>query len=230
MSDIIENEINYMQKGVYTCELEIPDKFTRVRTELRINREGLFTSADNNVLVYNESNPLQLDGNEYSYATLFTTGQQIVGGTSIAKVGSTVNSNNRFSLAENTYIPYGSDVYRVGYKVNAILKNKVINLNNPTNPVSYTDAKLVELPLVAVMKGKEPNKEATSSDRLIFEAEIGVNNDADINVLNQYNTLEIQIYWENSALPVSTINTNNDLAGKIYDLSISTDKSYNKKQ
>lgn len=230
MSDIIENEINYMQKGIYTCELEIPDKFTRVRTELRINREGLFTSADNNVLVYNESNPLQLDGNEYSYATLFTTGQQIVGGTSVAKVGSTVNSNNRFSLAENTYIPYGSDVYRVGYKVNAILKNKVINLNNPTNPVSYTDAKLVELPLVAVMKGKEPGKEATSSDRLIFEAEIGVNDDTAVNVLNQYNTLEIQIYWENSALPVSTINTNNDLAGKIYDLSISTDKSYNKKQ
>ena len=230
MSDIIENEINYMQKGIYTCELEIPDKFTRVRTELRINREGLFTSADNNVLVYNESNPLQLDGNEYSYATLFTTGQQIVGGTSVAKVGSTVNSNNRFSLAENTYIPYGSDVYRVGYKVNAILKNKVINLNNPTNPVSYTDTKLVELPLVAVMKGKEPGKEATSSDRLIFEAEIGVNDDTAVNVLNQYNTLEIQIYWENSALPVSTINTNNDLAGKIYDLSISTDKSYNKKQ
>jgi hypothetical protein len=230
MSDIIENEINYMQKGIYTCELEIPDKFTRVRTELRINREGLFTSADNNILVYNESNPLQLDGNEYSYATLFTTGQQIVGGTSVARVGSTVNSNNRFSLAENTYIPYGSDVYRVGYKVNAILKNKVINLNNPTNPVSYTDTKLVELPLVAVMKGKEPNKEATSSDRLIFEAEIGINDDVDVNILNQYNTLEIQIYWENSALPVSTINTNNDLAGKIYDLSISTDKSYNKKQ
>lgn len=230
MSDIIENEINYMQKGIYTCELEIPDKFTRVRTELRINREGLFTSADNNILVYNESNPLQLDGNEYSYATLFTTGQQIVGGTSVARVGSTVNSNNRFSLAENTYIPYGSDVYRVGYKVNAILKNKVINLSNPTNPVSYTDTKLVELPLVAVMKGKEPNKEATSSDRLIFEAEIGINDDVDVNILNQYNTLEIQIYWENSALPVSTINTNNDLAGKIYDLSISTDKSYNKKQ
>ena len=230
MSDIIENEINYMQKGIYTCELEIPDKFTRVRTELRINREGLFTSADNNVLVYNESNPLQLDGNEYSYATLFTTGQQIVGGTSVAKVGSTVNSNNRFSLAENTYIPYGSDVYRVGYKVNAILKNKVVNLNNPTNPVSYTDAKLVELPLVTVMKGKEPGKETTSSDRLIFEAEIGINDDTAVNVLNQYNTLEIQIYWENSALPVSTINTNNDLAGKIYDLSISTDKSYNKKQ
>ena len=230
MSDIIENEINYMQKGIYTCELEIPDKFTRVRTELRINREGLFTSADNNVLVYNESNPLQLDGNEYSYATLFTTGQQIVGGTSVAKVGSTVNSNNRFSLAENTYIPYGSDVYRVGYKVNAILKNKIVNLNNPTNPVSYTDAKLVELPLVTVMKGKEPGKETTSSDRLIFEAEIGINDDTAVNVLNQYNTLEIQIYWENSALPVSTINTNNDLAGKIYDLSISTDKSYNKKQ
>ena len=229
MSEIINNEINYMQRGLYTCNMEIPDKFTRVRAELRINREGLFTSADNNVLVYNESTPLQLDGNEYSYATLFTTGQQIVGGTSIAKVGSTVNSNNRFSLSQNTYIPYGSDVYRVGYKVLAILKNKKINHNNPSNPVSYSDTKIVELPLVSVMKGKEPGKEATSSDRLIFEAEIGLDNDEEVNILNQYNTLEIQIYWDNNSLPVTTINSNPDLAGKIYDLSISTDKSYNKK-
>ena len=227
MSEIINNEINYMQRGLYTCNMEIPDKFTRVRAELRINREGLFTSADNNVLVYNESTPLQLDGNEYSYATLFTTGQQIVGGTSIAKVGSTVNSNNRFSLSKNTYIPYGSDVYRVGYKVLAILKNKKINHNNPTNPVSYSDTKIVELPLVSVMKGKEPGKEA--SDRLIFEAEIGLDNDEEVNILNQYNTLEIQIYWDNNSLPVTTINSNPDLAGKIYDLSISTDKAYNKK-
>lgn len=229
MSEIIENEIDYMQRGLYTCNIEVPDKFTRVRAELRINREGLFTCADNNTLVYNENNPLQLDGNEYSYATLFTTGQQIVGGTSIAKVGSTVNSNNRFSLAENTYVPYNADVYRVGYKVNAILRNKKIDLTNASNPVSYDDAKIIELPLVAVMKGKEPGKEAYSSDRLIFEAEVGLNSDAEINVLDQYNTLEIQIYWDNNSVPVSTLNSNPDLAGKILDLSISTDRSYNKK-
>ena len=218
-----------MQRGLYTCNIEVPDKFTRVRAELRINREGLFTCADNNTLVYNENNPLQLDGNEYSYATLFTTGQQIVGGTSIAKVGSTVNSNNRFSLAENTYVPYNADVYRVGYKVNAILRNKKIDLTNTSNPISYDDAKIIELPLVAVMKGKEPGKETYSSDRLIFEAEVGLNDDAEINVLDQYNTLEIQIYWDNNSVPVSTLNSNPDLAGKILDLSISTDKSYNKK-
>ena len=50
-----------------------------------------------------------------------------------------------------------------------------------------------------------------------------------VNILNQYNTLEIQIYWDNNSLPVTTINSNPNLAGKIYDLSISTDKSYNKK-
>lgn len=79
------------------------------------------------------------------------------------------------------------------------------------------------------MKGKEPGKEAYSSDRLIFEAEVGLNDDAEINVLDQYNTLEIQIYWDNNSVPVSTLNSNPDLAGKILDLSISTDRSYNKK-
>lgn len=229
MSEIIENEISYMQRGLYTTNLDIPDDFTRVRVELRINREGLFTSSDNNKLIYNENNPLQLDGNEYSYATLFTTGQQIVGGTSIATVGSVVNSNNRFTLSENTYIPYGADVYRVGYKVLAILKNKTINYDNPSNPIEYTDSKIVELPLTAVMKGKEPNRESSSSDRLIFEYEVGLNEDEEVNVLDKYNTLEIQVYWDNNSLPVSTINTNTDLAGKIYDITISTDKSYNKK-
>lgn len=229
MSEIIENEISYMQRGLYTTNLEIPDDFTRVRVELRINREGLFTSSDNNKLIYNENNPLQLDGNEYSYATLFTTGQQIVGGTSIATVGSVVNSNNRFTLSENTYIPYGADVYRVGYKVLAILKNKTINYDNPSNPIEYTDSKIVELPLMAVMEGKEPNRESSSSDRLIFEYEVGLNADEEVNVLDKYNTLEIQVYWDNNSLPVSTINTNTDLAGKIYDITISTDKSYNKK-
>ena len=79
------------------------------------------------------------------------------------------------------------------------------------------------------MKGKEPGKEEYSSDRLIFEAEVGTNEDAEVNVLDQYNTLEIQIYWDNNSVPVSTLNSNPDLAGKILDLSVSTDKSYNKK-
>ena len=67
MSEIINNEINYMQRGLYTCNMEIPDKFTRVRAELRINREGLFTSADNNVLVYNEEG---FDITKYTYEDL----------------------------------------------------------------------------------------------------------------------------------------------------------------
>lgn len=229
MSEIIENEINYMQRGLYTCNLEVPDKFSRVRVELRINREGLFKSADNSKLIYNEENPLQLTGNEYSHASLFNTGQLFVGDTSIATVGSTVNSNNRFTVKDNTYIPYDSDVYRIGYKVFALVKNKTIDFDNSTNPETYSDAKIIELPLVAVMKGKEPGKEDISSDRLIFEYEVGLNEDNNINVLDTYNMLEIQIYWDNNSLKPSILNNDSDLAGKILDLSISTDKSYNKK-
>ena len=82
-----------------------------------------------------------------------------------------------------------------------------------------------------------------AADRLLFSAEDyrdlskskvlaalqELMNDEEVNILNQYNTLEIQIYWDNNSLPVTTINSNPDLAGKIYDLSISTDKAYNKK-
>lgn len=229
MSEIIENEINYMQRGLYTCNLDIPDKFTRVRVELRINREGIFKADNNTKLIYNEENPLQLTGNEYSHASLFNTGQLFVGGTSIAIVGSTVNSNNRFTVKENTYIPYDSDVYRVGYKVLALVKNKSIDYDNPTEPEIYSDAKIIELPLVSVIKGKEPGRENISSDRLIFECEVGLNENDEVNILDTFNTLEIQIYWNNNAVKPSILNTDPDLAGKILDISISTDKSYNKK-
>ena len=229
MSEIVDNEINYMQRGLYTCNLEVPNKFSRVRVELKVNREGIFNSADNNNLIYNEENPLQLSGNEYSHASLFNAGQLFVGGTSIGRVGSTVNSNNRFTVKDNMYIPYDSEVYRVGYKVLALVKNKTIDYNNTSNPETYSETKVIELPLVSVMKGKEPGREQISSDRLIFEYEVGLDEDNAVNVLNTYNVLEVQVYWDNNSVQSSILNSDTDLAGKILDIVVSTDKSYNKK-
>ena len=73
------------------------------------------------------------------------------------------------------------------------------------------------------MPGKESNVE-NSSDRLIFEAEVGQNINENINILDMYDNFEIQIYWSNNANAIK----NENLAGIIYDLSISTDKAYNK--
>ena len=84
---------------------------------------------------------------------------------------------------------------------------------------------MVELPLVGVMPGKESNKEVYSSDRLIFEAEIAPD-EAD-RLLNTFDHIEIQIFW-NSSLRNENVNGNNQFAGRILDLSVVTDKSYNK--
>lgn len=224
MSEVIDNEINYLQRGVYTCSNEVKDGFTRIRVELKINREGIFTVADNNTKICNENNILQLRSNSiYEGYTLFSANQEIVVGDSISKVGNTVSNNARFSLKQDTYTPAGAEVYRNGYKIVATVKNKVIDLTNTASPLSYKDLKVIELPLVSVMKGKENGRE-TSSDRLIFEAEVGTNNNQSVNVLDMYDTFEIQIYWSNDASVIQTEN----LAGIIYDLSVSTDKAYNK--
>ena len=223
LSEVNDNELSYYQRGVYTCNKEVPDGFTRLRVELKVNREGIFEVASNNTKVCNENNILELKtDNAYEGYSLFTKGQEIIVGNSIAKVGNTVNSNIRFSLEEDTYTPAGAEVYRNGYKVIATVKNKVLNLSL-TEPLSFKDKKVVELPLVAIMPGKESNVE-NSSDRLIFEAEVGQNINENINILDMYDNFEIQIYWSNNANAIK----NENLAGIIYDLSISTDKAYNK--
>ena len=117
------------------------------------------------------------------------------------------------------YTPAGEDVYRVGYKVVAKCRKKTADV-----PLTYGEPVVVELPLVAVMSGKEPGKENISSDRLIFEKEI---QQGPGKALGIYDDIEVQVYWK-SGLQADNLNTNNQFAGKILDISVSTDKSYNK--
>ena len=74
------------------------------------------------------------------------------------------------------------------------------------------------------MTGKESDKEAISSDRLIFEAEIKKGTEKALEV---FDNIEIQVFWK-SGLQADNLNTNPQFAGRILDISVSTDKSYNK--
>ena len=85
---------------------------------------------------------------------------------------------------------------------------------------------LVELPLVAIIPGKEAGKEEISSDRLIFEADIKANDTG--YVLEQFNEIETQIYWENQGATIVDLNNSPELAGKILNITVSTDNTYNK--
>ena len=211
ISKEVNVNIKYENNGLYTCEEEIQCGFTRARVELRVNREGIFTCSNNGLSVV-AGNKITISGEKA--ANPFNKGDQIVIGNMFSRLIKDSTATGLYA-EHDMYTPEGAPVYRVGYKVQVKCKQKISEV-----PLQYGEEIIMELPLVAVLSGKEPGKEVSSSDRLIFESEIK-KDDAD--KLQMYHHIEVQIAWES---PVTSINENPQFAGKILDLSVSTDKSY----
>lgn len=196
-SDVLLNQINYNKRGLYSCEFKLADltTATRVRVELKINREGRFKVVDNpTTLIPNASSPLMtINEDNKTYPNLFNTGDIVIIGDHIGEVGSSRNTNNSFTLKQDTYAPAGADVYRMGYKVQVKASNVSINKQDSANPLKVENVVLIPLSLVAVVPGKEAGKESISSDRLVFEAEIQLDNHTNYK-LNSFNNIEVQVY------------------------------------
>lgn len=231
-SEVLLNSMELAKQGVYTCKTKASDlsKTTRVRTELKINREGRFKVISTpNTLIPNNARPLNSyneDNKAYS-AALFNTGDTIAIGTSIAKVGDTRTDNTSFTLVDDTYAPAEALVYRIGYKVVAKGIKKTFDKMDTSNPIKTTSTVLAELPLIAIIEGKEAGKESVSSDRLIFEGELKVDPASEYK-LEQYDEVEVQVYWENKGATTVDLNSSPELAGKIFDIVVATDNTYNK--
>ena len=216
ISKQIKADIIYNDSGLYTCEETINGGFTRARVELKISREGTFNVASGSSLSTPAGTALQVSGGEL--VNPFFNKDKVVVGNMISSINGDC-TNKTIKFTDNMYTPAGEDVYRVGYKVVAKCRKKTADV-----PLTYGEPVVVELPLVAVMSGKEPGKENISSDRLIFEKEIKQGSGKALEI---YDDIEIQVYWK-SGLQADNLNTNNQFAGKILDISVSTDKSYNK--
>lgn len=233
-NEVYENSIGYLQQGLYSTKIELPEgkDLTRVRVELKINREGRFKVVDNPAsLVVRSGDMLSIvneDKKSYT-SSIFSneTSPHIVIGNQVARVGSHRISNTTFSLAGDTYTPAGADVYRVGYNVVVTARNKYIDYNTPNDPVKYKDELVVPLTLTAVIPGKEAGKQDSSSDRLIFEAELAMLENSDYR-LKGFNDLLVQVAWTSPGSTAAEMYSNPELAGAIYDITISTDRAYNK--
>ena len=208
--------IRYNNSGLYTCKENIQGGFTRARVELKVNREGMFNVVDDAAIATKAGEELELIGDDMNP---FKAGDIIVVGNMFSTLTGECTSRGIY-MANDMYTPAGADVYRVGYKVMAKCRRKINNV-----PPEYDRPVIVELPLVAVMPGKESGKEGISTDRLIFEAEIAP--DESNRLLNTFDELEVQVFWS-SNLRSEHINSKNQFAGKILDLCVATDKSYNK--
>lgn len=196
-SDVLYNQMTYSKQGLYSAALSLQDitKATRVRVELKVNREGKYSVVNNpHTLLPSISSPLSLynEDNKAYTCSLFPTGQKIAIGNQIATVGNSVTDNTLFNLGDVTYAPANVPVYRLGYKVQAKACVNSINEDSPLNPITKKDYTLIDLPLIAIIPGKESGLENISSDRLIFEAEIKTNESGYI--LKSFNELEVQIF------------------------------------
>lgn len=216
ISKQVKADIVLNNTGLYSCQEDINGGFTRARVELKVNREGIFNVASGAGLSTNKGIALKLSGGE-STNPFFRGDKVVVGNMSSTLDGDC--SAKAIQMIDDMYTPMSADVYRVGYTVIAKCKKKATDV-----PVTYGEPVIVELPLVAVMTGKESNKEAISSDRLIFEAEIKKGTEKALEV---FDNIEIQVFWK-SGLQADNLNTNPQFAGRILDISVSTDKSYNK--
>ena len=208
--------VRYGNTGLYACREEIHGGFTRARVELKVNREGIFNVCNEAAIATMAGERLEIEGEDINP---FRSGDTVVVGNMISTLTGE-SSSRSLCMTNDLYTPPGTDVYRVGYTVMAKCRRKLSDAR-----AEFDKPVLVKLPLVAVMPGKESGKEAYSTDRLIFEAEIAPD-EAD-RLLNTFHELEIQVYWR-SNLKSENINAENQFAGKILDLCVATDKSYNK--
>ena len=216
LSKEVNVNVRYNNTGLYTCKENIQGGFTRVRAELRIAREGTYYVAEDAAIATTAGSALYINGEDQN---AFQAGDTVVIGNMFSTlVGDCTNRD--IKMSSDMYTPVGADVYRVGYKVFAKCRRKKDGVLPEFDPPV-----IVELPLKAVIPGKEPGKENISSDRLIFEAEISP--EETDRLLNTFHEVELQVYWR-SAMRTENINSNPQYAGRILDLCVATDKSYNK--
>lgn len=233
-NEVVKNNIGYKQQGLYSTKIELPDNTsaTRVRVELKANREGRFKVIDNpSALVIKEGESINLineDNKQYS-GSIFTSGSTVVVGNQISTVGNSRLSNIHFSLAKDTYAPANAPVYRVGYKVIVKARKKTIDYSNPSNPIKYSGTIVKELPLTAVIPGRESGKEKNSTDRLIFESDIALLGNSDY-ILDDYNDFTVQVFWANTGVTEQEMYGNPELAGSMFDIAVAVDRTFNKKE
>ena len=229
-----ESEIKRLPYGLYTCDFDVHRSMAnRIRVELCINQEGLFKVADNlstNLATGRVSEiPLDVKGNTIFREDVFGAGDPFVIGNVIGTVSSVGFNNNNVTPREDMYIRRSADTYRVGYEIQAIVSNKVLDPTVTGVVERFENAEIYPLKFVGVIPGRDIIRPDQSSDRLLFEAEFYNRNDLDDIKLKSFDHIEVQVRWFGH-VDGNIIDENEELEGAIFDISVSVDQAYTKSE
>ena len=227
-----ESEFKKLNYGLYTCNFDVYQSLAnRIRVELCINQEGLFKVKDNNVVSLAKAKTNEIDIESRSPKTfkdkVFDGGDKVVIGKQIGTISSVGNNNSNIIPSSDIYVQNNAEVYRVGYEVQVIASNKVLEPTMYGAMERYEDAEVYPLKLVGVVPGRDMMRPDKSSDRLIFEAEFYNQDDLDDIKLKSFNHIEVQIRWFGH-VDNNIIQANDELEGAIFDIAVSVDQAYTK--
>lgn len=222
-SPVDQNVENPSTEGLYTSQeikLHNINGVARARLTLRINREGLFVAENTGI-----SDVIKIAFDPNSINNTFPMGSDlgiakddnIAIGTNIRKVEVGCKDMN-IALAEDVNIKTGDPVYRIGYE--AYLRVAKETWNTQTSTFDISNEQLVPMNLICVMPDKFKSG-PYHSDRLIFECEF---RDPETNLTLDINKAELQILWKSNN-SYQDINNNKTLTGRIYDLTLSFDRT-----
>lgn len=248
--DIIDKkEIGYTE-GLYTAKITLPKPIdvSRARLSMKINREGFYyaKSWDD---TFTEFTLGKADDYAHSVTDLnFLEGDKVIIGN---QVGTILNSSgNKIKLKEPVYIDSRMDrmypkkntaegtvtaipVYRMNYT--ATIKPYYVDWEDFDNDKKQfkskeLDSNFLNMNLDAVIPTGSKKADSRVSDKLIFQADFG--DDEDTKISKKANEFELQIYWK-SNFDATSLNEDdnyhdgfNELIGRIYELIVTFDKDY----
>jgi hypothetical protein len=228
------SDIKRLQYGLYTCDFDVRQSYaTRIRVEMCINQEGLFKVTDSNSinLAHGKMSeiPLEPKGTKVFRDNVFDKGDHMVIGHEIGVVASCGNNNSNIIPRDDIYVANNADVYRVGYEIQAVVSNKVMEPAVNGVVARYRDVETYPLKFVGVVPGRDIIRPNQSSDRLLFECDFYNKDDIEDVKLKAFNHIQLQVKWHASEeIDNNILQANEELEGAIFDLTVSVDQAYTK--
>ena len=232
--EIKESSFQKLNYGLYTCEFDVYQSLAnRIRVELCINQEGQFKIKDNNIvsLAAARTNQIEIEprGSKLFKDKIFGEGDYAVIGNEICKISSVGTNNGNIIPATDVFVKSNADVYRVGYEIQVVASNRVLEPTMYGAIQRYDNAEVYPLKFVGVVPGRDMIRPDKSSDRLLFEAEFYNQEDLDDIKLKSFDHIEVQVRWF-SNVDWNTIEENEILEGAMFDITVSVDQAYTKSE
>ena len=232
--EIKESDFRKLNYGLYTCEFDVHQSLAnRVRVELCINQEGQFKVKDTSTvsLAAARTNEIEIEprGPKAFKEKVFKEGDHVVIGTEVCKISSVGSQNSNIIPSTDVFVKSNAEVYRVGYEVQVIASNRVLEPTMYGAIQRYDNAEVYPLKFVGVVPGRDMIRPDQSSDRLIFEAEFFNQDDLDDIKLKSFDHIEVQVRWFGN-VDWNIIEDNDILEGSIFDITVSVDQAYTKSE